>query len=355
MPNDMLDSDQTDDLDTDLSDPGDSLDTPGGDSDPGDDGTDILDDGQPGDAGQLDAQEDGAEDPGSLTPPNTPPNPSSQRQPQPAPDDARQRYEEFRRFNDRRFNEERQRRAALEQEIETLRQFREEQMRKAEEQKLRRWMPRHPEYGKFRSMMERAKAIRQQIRAIPQDLSDDAKAAARAAILAGIRPEEAEELNEYRAYTEEFQENLIQDPVGTLLPILMPEVERAIQSRETQLQARFDVQRDFQDPTIAPVIKEHAEDFKAALDAGVPYSYAVHMTKMFAEIKRLQSEISSLRPQVVRGQAQARIARTRATDTPTPATPEGDPYEMAKAEAARRGIALDSNAFFALIRKFSQP
>jgi hypothetical protein len=286
------------------------------------------------------------DDASSLTTPepNTPPEPQA-----PPQVNWQERYSHLQSAADRRIAQMRTQMQERETQIGELRKFREEQMKAAEAQNLKRWMPRHPEHKKFGTLLSKAKTIDAQIRALPQDMDPDTHARAIEAITQAISPEERQELGAYRESVQEFQQNFFSDPVGSLMPLIGPQIKEMMESREAEVRAEYEVQQELGDPALAPLVQRYAPEMKQALDNGVPYSYAVHMTKMFGELEAARAELARMRGPVAQARAQTQATRQRLTDTPSPRQPEVDVYTRAKAEAAKRGFTTDSPQFFKLL------
>jgi hypothetical protein len=158
----------------------------------------------------------------------------------------------------------------------------------------------------------------------------------------------------YRTSVREFQTNFFADPVGSLMPMLQPAFQQMLEEREMTARARMEVERELQDPAFRPLVEQHAPEIRQALDDGVPYAYAVHMTKMFGQLKAMEARLSELQTPASQAREQMRLARGRAADTRSPAPPAADPYELARAEAARRGISTDSPQFLRLLTQLSE-
>jgi len=242
-----------------------------------------------------------------------------------------------------------------------LQKFKQEQDSRAQAASLKPWSKLHPEHGKFNSMLDRAKTIERQLQGIDPNLPPEHQAAVKNAIMSALSPEERAQITEYRDGVQNFQRDLITDPQGTLMPMVDQIVEQKMQQLMERQTAQASVAKDFQDPTLAPLIEMYRDDYAKALQDGVPYEYSTHMLKMHAanqdkeaEITRLKAELAQAGVKVESADERQRLAKGEAAITRDQRQPVRDSYELAKAEGKKRGISPDSSQFASLLAKYQK-
>lgn len=238
--------------------------------------------------------------------------------------------------------------------LQELEKFKREQDQRAQAASLKPWSKSHPEHSKFLSRAERVSMAENAERGLDPNLTPEARTAARNAIWATVPQDEIEQVNQFREHSREFQRNWITDPQGTLMPMVDQLVEQKIQQFQQRFQAQAEVARDFEDPKLKPLIEQYSTDFQKALEDQVPYEYAVHMLKMHAENQRLKAEHTSVGAKLESANERQRLAKGEAAITRDPRAPVVDPYEAARAEAAKRGFSTDHPQFASLLAKHSK-
>ena len=270
------------------------------------------------------------------------PAPQAAAKPQP-PVDWQARYKEVQSYNDRRFSQ-------MKSEMEQLRQFKAEQEKKAQEQNIRPWSPRHPLHSKFQGVLSKAQYIQQSLRNIDPNLPPEAQQAAKQAIMSQMTPEEQGIMQQYQQESQQFQRDFFSDPQQAIAPLVQPLIQQAIQQYVEGVQAKQSVAKDFEDPTLKPLIERYGEEIQTMLNDGLPYDYAMHQTRMYAENQALRAELDGLRKRAGQGEAQQRLVRQQATISADPRVSEKpDAYKMARAEAAKLGIAPDHPRFMKIL------
>jgi hypothetical protein len=73
---------------------------------------------------------------------------------------------------------------------------------------------------------------------------------------------------------------------------------------------------------------------------------------MFSRIKELEAQVQQLGGKAAHADEQRRLAKGEASITRDPRPPKQDPYILAKAEAAKKGINPSSPAFAQILAKF---
>jgi hypothetical protein len=244
-----------------------------------------------------------------------------------------------------------------------LEKWKQEQEQRAQAAALKPWSKAHPENVKFNGLLERAKVIDQQLRSIPT-VDDQGNPIApaqiqsmRNAIVGALSKDEQQQINEYRDSLTNFQRDFFTDPHGTILPMVEQLAEQKVQQALKKIEAQHAVQQDFADPQLAPLLKEHGQDFARALqEMGNPdktYDYAKQMMLLYAENQKLKADQGKLGAKAAHADEQRRLVKDQASHTRDPRAETQDPYDLAVAEAKKRGIALDSPRFAGLITKYS--
>ena len=289
---------------------------------------------------------------GSLTPPNSQnPNPQQPATSQPATD-WEKRYRDQQSYMDRQINQWQQRMQAQQTQMAELAKWKQEQEARAKQASLKPWSKAHPENMKFNGLLERAKTVEQQLRRIPATLPPEQQEAMKQAILGALTPEEQQQIGEYRDSLQNFQREFFTDPHGTILPMVEQLAERKVQEVIQKMEAQQSVQRDFADPQMAPLVQKHGDQVAKALQDGVPYEYTMHMLKMHAELEALRGQLKTTAGKAAQADEQRRLAKGEAAITRDPRTPAQDPYELAKAEAQKRGFSTSDKRFIDLLTKY---
>ena len=285
---------------------------------------------------------------GSLTPPN------SQNTPQQPTVDWEKRYRDQQSYVDKQINQWQTRMQQQQTQMSELAKWKQEQEQRAQKAALKPWSKAHPEHQKFGSVLERAKVVENQLRRIPANLPPEQQEAMKQAILGALSPEEQQQIGEYRDSLQNFQREFFTDPHGTLLPMVEQLAEKKVQDALQKIEAQQSVQREFSDPTLAPLVQKYGQDLQKALTDGVPYEYSMHMLKMHAELESLKGQLKQASGQASQAAEQRRLAKGEAAITRDPRTPQQDPYELAKAEASKRGISTGDRRFMDILTKHSK-
>lgn len=235
-----------------------------------------------------------------------------------------------------------------------LQKWKAEQEQRAQAASLKPWSKAHPENPKFNGLLERAKTVEGQLRRINPALPPEQQEAIRETIMGALTPQEQQQIQEYRDSLQTFQRDFFTDPQGTVMPMVQQLVQAEFQQMQQRQQAQMEVSRDFQDPQLAPMVKEYGEDFSKALNDGVPYDYAKHMMVMYAELQAAKNQLKGLSGKAAQADEQRRLAKGEASITRDPRSAPQDPYELAKAEAKRKGVSTDGPQFAAILARHSK-
>lgn len=309
--------------------------------------------------------------PASLTTPKSVAStaPNSQAQPPKQLDDAA--MEERREAG--RWGRERERMAGelerLRKQSTELQQFREETMRKAQAQNLKRWDHQHPELKKFDGLLERREEARRQLaRArtakMPDGLSPEHAAAWRQSqedlITSNFSDAERGELAEFDQHQQESLRGLTTNMPATIGKIVTPMIRQELQSFMREMKVQREVQRDQQDPELKPLFDRFGDDMARAMSEGVPYDQAVHYTKVYgayesalAENARLKQQMDQMSGKVSAATVQQDLAKGKASITRDVNAPKPTPFKVALKWAQENGVDTDSDAFRRKIRELS--
>lgn len=262
------------------------------------------------------------------------------------PDQWKEHYHRLQASTERKLLHAKNERQQFQAEMQELREFKRTQAEAAQRQNLKRWSKQHPENGKFRGVLERAKAVDSQLRNIPNTLPPEQQDVMKQAILSAMSPEDRQELDQYREEVSQFHHGFFEDPHGTLAPLIQPMIAEALQRERAQMHAHQRVGQDFESPELKPLVQAHAPEIQKALDDGVPYDYAVHMLKMFGELERMQTQMKGLGRDAAMGKEQVRLAQGNAAITRDPAPAKNiDVYALAKKQALERGYSTADPRF----------
>lgn len=292
---------------------------------------------------------------GSLTPPNSQsPEQQPQRDWSKEGPTLEKRLRDQQSYFDRQIAQWKQQMSQTQEKASQLEKWKSEQDERAKAASLKPWSKAHPEHGKFNSLLERAKVINAQLQRIPANLPPEQQEAMKQAIISAMSPEEQQQINEYRDNLNNFQRDFFTDPHGTLLPMVEQLAEQKVQQFMQKMEAQQSVQQDFQDPQLAPLIKEHGQDFARALQEmpSRPYDYAKQMMLLYAENQRLKAQSSKVDAKAEMAKEQQRLTKGEAAITRDPRPANTDPYTLAIAEARRKGIDPSTPRFAQLLAKY---
>jgi len=298
-----------------------------------------------------DAQ-DAADSSAQPTAPSTTAQQVQNPEPQQQPVDWQDRYRNLQSYHDRRFQSATAQTQKLQQELQEMRQKQEQ----AAQANLKPWMKAHPENAQFKGLIERSKAIHRQIQAADK-LPPEQRQQTLEAIMAGVTPDEQQNLSQFRESLQQFQTEFFSAPEETLAPLIERGVQQAMQRVQQEMQGRQQIDRDFSAPHLKPILEnpQYAGYLNEKLQRGVPYEDAMEMLKLRAATDMMYQQRVGTQRQSMHAQEQQRLTRGRA-QTPIqadPASAPADPYHLAKKEAAKQGIMPGTAAFNKLVDRFS--
>ena len=290
----------------------------------------------------------------SLTPPHSQSPEQQQRDWSKEGPTLEKRLRDQQSYFDRQISQWKQQMSQTQEKASQLEKWKQEQDERAKAASLKPWSKAHPENSKFNGLLERAKVINSQLQRIPANLPPEQQEAMKQAIISAMSPEEQQQVNEYRDSINNFQRDWFTDPHGTLMPMVMPMVEQTVQKFMQKMEAQQSVQSDFADPQLAPLIKEHGQDFARALQEmpSRPYDYAKQMMLLYAENQRLKANSSKVDAKAEMAKEQQRLTKGEAAITRDPRAAHTDPYTLAMAEAKRKGIDPSTPRFAQLLAKY---
>lgn len=238
----------------------------------------------------------------------------------------------------------------FQQELQTLRQEREQRAAEAKTVNLKPYHAKHPDYQQTLNRVNRADAFDNAWKSLPEEAKTP-QLRAQMAHSMGVSNEDMTIRNEQRAHKEQVAMEMASDPDGYIERRAEEVAERKFQQlfdRKTQEhQLTQEIQRDLADPLVERYRQERPEEFqKAVNDLGGRTDYAAHMVKMHAantEMVRLLQEkdraIADLEAKTGMSAEQQRLTKGRATITREPATQLVlDPLKEARAWATKNGV-----------------
>lgn len=257
-------------------------------------------------------------------------------------------------------------RAEMQRSVEQLRREREQWQQQeaarraeAERRNLRRWDPAHPDHGKFRSLLDKAQLLNQQVRAIEKrsDLSPEQKAGLIDQMAQQLSPEEQQELQAHQEMNRDFLLNPAANAREIAVQAARDQIRDAFAQFQQHQQAVQDVAR-----VDRKLLEQQGDYLRQQLQSGVPYDAALEMATMRQQLADLHGRTTALsqEQEAARTAAKAaaereRLAKGRASITRDPkgvGTP--DYYSIAKKEAAEKGITPDSPRFMRLLEDVRQ-
>ena len=358
------------------------------DTAPSEDVSQIAPDTAPSDSGQTDA----ADDSGAGSQPETSPQDApTDTDTQPTVDNSKSVAstapsqpevidpESYKRLRDekstwgrqtaeirRQYEETRTQLAKLQQEREQSRQM-------AEQQKLALHDYRHPDHAaKFQPILAKADIVRSQLAKVnsaqlPPGLAPEHEQAWREsqkqAILSTLSDEEHNALEQFQNHNQNFQRKLALNPAQALTEFVQPMLEQFFQRKTMDQQAASEVDRDFADPELGPVLTEFkpqmAEMIQKLGGTDEAYDFAKHHALVYAQNQKLSQEIARLKQQngeanikVGAAATQQELAKGKASIT-RDVTPRQtrSAYDIASERAKKQGIDRSSPPFFQLVRE----
>lgn len=234
---------------------------------------------------------------------------------------------------------------------EELARFRSEHAKREEQervQKLDPWSKKHPENQAFQSLKTRAKTLRETLRNLefPEGTPEETMKATKQSIINSLSQDEWTKLNGYEAKIRERSEQMLEDPEAFFEPIAERIAAKVLQQAQQDFKVDHEVEADFNDPNLKPLLDEYANEFGTALKDGVPYHYAVHQMKLFDNMRKMEAKLAKMSKGTVHADAQRRLAKTGASITrdPKPAKTV-DVYTMTKKWAAENDVEIGGTRF----------
>ena len=243
----------------------------------------------------------------------------------------------------------------------------------AEQQKLALHDYRHPDHAaKFQPILAKADIVRSQLAKVnsaqlPPGLAPEHEQAWREsqkqAILSTLSDEEHNALEQFQNHNQNFQRKLALNPAQALTEFVQPMLEQFFQRKTMDQQAASEVDRDFADPELGPVLTEFkpqmAEMIQKLGGTDEAYDFAKHHALVYAQNQKLSQEIARLKQQngeanikVGAAATQQELAKGKASIT-RDVTPRQtrSAYDIASERAKKQGIDRSSPPFFQLVRE----
>jgi hypothetical protein len=302
----------------------------------------------------------------SLTPPKSVAS-TTQNQPETVDPDAFKRLRDEKSQWGRQMAEMKRNYESQRAQLAQLQQEREKAAQLAQQQKLPLYDYRHPEHAtKFQPVLAKADIVRQQLAALgrakaPEGLTPEQsemwREQQRQNIVSALGEDEQAALEQFSQFHQSFQRDWALNPTKVLSEHVLPMIRQEMQRAQMEQQAQFAVQKDMEDPTLGPVLKEFREPMMEMIDklggTDEAYEMAKHHALVYAQNKsvhaenaRLKQQLEALGVKANAAEAQQQLAKGRASITKDVNTRSArDPYEEAKKWAKSQGIDTMHPAF----------
>lgn len=262
-------------------------------------------------------------------------------------------------------------------ELTRFQQDRERQSQFAKQQKLALHDFRHPEHAsKFVPMQAKADIVRAQLASLskmrpPEGLTPEQGQAWREAseqnLLSTLSEEEQTALSQFQQHNQAFQRQWATNPDQVLTERVIPMIRQEMQRAMMEQQAHQQVDSDFNDPDLGPVMKEMGDDMDAAIKSlggtDAAYDFVKQQALVYShnrkandflsqENARLKQQLSEAGVKVGAAKAQQDLARGRASITRDVSAKQTRPsYEVASEWARTNGVDKTSINFHQKLRE----
>lgn len=215
----------------------------------------------------------------------------------------------------------------MHQEVQQLRQFREEQVKKAEAANVKPYMSTHPDHTATMARVQRADSFDAALSALPPEVQSNPQVRAAMAQKMGVTNEDLALRNEWKAHKETVSQQMAADPDAFIQKraeqIAEQKFNELFERRTQEQRIQQEIHTHLQDPVAQKYLQEHPQEFRQAIqDMGGRTDYAVHMAQMHEANQRLLARVAELERNVqekegVAGMAeeQQRLLKSRATHT----------------------------------------
>ena len=262
-------------------------------------------------------------------------------------------------------------------ELTRFQQEREKQAQFAKQQKLPLHDFRHPEHStKFAPLQAKADIVRTQLAGLskmrpPEGLTPEQGQAWREAaeqnILSTLTEEEQNTLSQFQQHKQQFDRQWATNPDQVLTERVIPMIRQEMQRAMMEQQAAQQVDSDFNDPELGPVIKEMGAEMDQAIkDLGgtdAAYDFVKQQALVYAhnrkaneflsqENARLKQQLQEAGLKVGAAKAQQDLARGRASITRDVSAKQTRPaYEIASEWASKNNVDRASVQFHQKLRE----
>lgn len=230
------------------------------------------------------------------------------------------------------------------QELGDLRRFRQEheqrqaqeaaiQQQKAAQADVKPWNRRHPEFNANAIKVERVKNFMAAREALPADV--DQNVVQQLAKRMGVTSNDAKLHDDWQAAREQTVEQLQTDPEGWFEQRFEQRFNQEMERREKYEAARWRVDQMLSDPKTKPLLEQHADAVKWAIDHPQRHEVGLELARLAAENQELRNRMKGFGEQVATAQARDTSLKARATVKRDPATAV---QTDVMAEATRRGL-----------------
>jgi len=287
--------------------------------------------------------------------------------------------EAFKRLRDeksswgRQMSDARRQQEEMRSQISRFQQEREQATRLADQHKLALHDFRHPEHqAKFQPILAKADIVRAQLARLgtskpPDGLTPEQsqmwRDSQRDAIVGTLSQDEQNAIEQFQNHNQAFQRKMALNPGQALTEFVQPMLNQFWQAKQMEQEAQSSVQRDMQDPTLGPVLKEFQEPMMEMIErlggTDDAYEMAKHHASVYAQNRSLSSKIASLEQQL--GEAgiragvaanQQQLAKGKASIT-RDVVPRAtkSPYDATSDWAGKNGVSKGSPQFFQHLRE----
>lgn len=203
-----------------------------------------------------------------------------------------------------------------------------EHMEKA--QALRPWNPRHPDYQRNNTRIQRAESYIASMRALPEDVR--ATHAQAALSQAGLTQDDVKLAMEKERVVQEETQQFFADPKGSIREEARQVVQEQLARFEQYQAARNGAQQMLSDPTNQALIKAHAPTMHQIMDPAIPaQDKAFFVGNLMAENAALRAQVQEKMQNNAQAEAQQAARRGKGGSRPPMTQPNGqriaDPYE----------------------------
>lgn len=251
-----------------------------------------------------------------------------------------------------------------------MRKHFDQQRQQAEQSKLNRWDPKHPDNTKFKDVRSRIAKAQQDVRSLrapepPPGLSPEHQAAWRGSYIQSRKAELAsqfddKDIEDYQAWEADkadYLERLHEDPRSAQRETIRDELRAMLQEERATAEASQLVESDLSDPDLAPMMKQYGGEMMDVINrlGGTDESYDVakHMMLLFADNQKKDKLIAeysqrqgSMSQQVAEAKTKNDLVKRRASITVDQRPPVSrPPFIEAKEWAEKNGHSLTSDAF----------